>query len=88
MQPTKKGRKPFADLTNWNKPCLKEQSSRKTCTEVPSVNEGQVHSCSLAEEGFLHNHDECIKAQGRSMTMSMDYLLETVGLKRGDKNYT
>lgn len=83
VQPnSKKGRKPFTDLTNSNKPRSKDQSSKKTCTKVLSGNEGQFRSCSLADEGFLHNHDECIKAQRQSMTMSMDHFLETVGLKR------
>lgn len=83
VQPNnKKGRKPFADVTNSNKLCSKDQSSKKTCTKVLSGNEGQFDSCSLANEGFLHNHDECIKAQRQSMTMSMDHFLEIVGLKR------
>ncbi|XP_010665156.1 uncharacterized protein LOC104882685 [Vitis vinifera] len=33
---------------------------------------------SIAEEQFLHNHEECIKA--RSMNMSKDYFLKTIGL--------
>lgn len=81
VQP-KAGRKPLSDLTNSNKPRAKEKSSKKNCTEyLSAVNEEKVHSW-VPEEGFLHSHNECIKAQRQSMAMSMDYFLETVGLQR------
>ena len=33
----------------------------------------------ICEEGFLHNHKECIKAQKKAM--DIDEFLKTVGLK-------
>lgn len=82
IQPSKVGRKPLGDLTNSNKHCANEKSSKKNCTEnLSAVHEEQVPSWIL-NEGFLHNHDECIKAQRQSTAMSMDHFLETVGLKK------
>ncbi|KAJ9675539.1 hypothetical protein PVL29_024461 [Vitis rotundifolia] len=43
-----------------------------------SVMEEHFLPNSIAEEQFLHNHEECIKAQ--NMNMSKDYFLETIGL--------
>ena len=84
VQPSKVGRKALSDLTNSNKQRANEKSSKKNCTEnLSAVHEEQVPSWIL-NEGFLHNHDECIKAQKQARAMSMDYFLETVGLKKGD----
>lgn len=81
MAPPKAGRKPLGDLTNSNKPRAQEKSSKKNCVENVSVSVS--HTFGLGE-GFLHNHDECIKANKQSLTMSMDYFLETIALKRGE----
>ncbi|KAK9672607.1 hypothetical protein RND81_12G111700 [Saponaria officinalis] len=75
-------RKPLGDLTNSQRPHAQEKSSKKNCIEnVSAVNEREVNNW-IKEERFLHNHDECVKAQRQSTTMSMDYFLETVGLKK------
>ncbi|KAL9240477.1 hypothetical protein vseg_014691 [Gypsophila vaccaria] len=80
---TKAARKPLGDLTNSQRPRAQEKSSKKDRVEAASaVNAQKGHNCWIKEEGFLHNHDECIKAQALSTTMSMDYFLETVGLKK------
>lgn len=69
------GRKALTDLTNSVKPRPKQQ--------VPSVGRKlnavaeNVPSC-ISEEGFLHNHMECIKAQ--MTTVDKDYFLKSVGL--------
>lgn len=88
VQP-KVGRKPLGDLTNSKKPPAQEKSSKKNCIGNLSaaVNKEQVHSLALGE-GFLHNHDECIKANRQSFTMSTDYFLETVALKRDSTSAT
>lgn len=39
----------------------------------------------IAEEGYLHNHQECIKAQTKSM--DIDELLRTVGLDKGKRSW-
>ncbi|XP_021765054.1 protein PATRONUS 2 [Chenopodium quinoa] len=81
LQPNKIGRKPLGDLTNSKKPTAQEKSAKNNCTQSVSaaVKKEQVQSFALGE-GFLHNHDECIKANRQSM--SLDYFLETVALKR------
>ncbi|CAO2836596.1 unnamed protein product [Amaranthus hypochondriacus] len=71
LQP-KISRKPLGDLTNSKQPCINEISSKKNC----------IGNVSASGEGFLHNHNECMKANRQSLNMSMDYFLETVALKR------
>ncbi|KAL9225332.1 hypothetical protein vseg_001273 [Gypsophila vaccaria] len=79
---TKTVRKPLGDLTNSQRPRTQEKSSKKNCVDnVSAVNEREANNW-IKEERFLHNHDECAKAQRQSTTMSMDYFLETVGLKK------
>ncbi|KAL1550730.1 protein PATRONUS 2-like [Salvia divinorum] len=63
------GRKALTDLTNSVKPRPKQ---------IPSVGRKLNSVAEEAEEGFLHNHQECIKAQ--TMTVEQDYFLKTVGL--------
>ena len=77
-------RKPLGDLTNSKQPCINEKQSKKNCTEnVSTVKKEKLYSFASGE-GFLHNHNECIKANRQSLNMSMDYFLETVALKRGN----
>lgn len=59
------GRKALGDLTNSAMPRPKQ---------ILKLN-------AVAEEGFLHNHQECIKAQMK--TVDKDYFLKTVGLVNG-----
>lgn len=68
------GRKALTDLTNSVKPRPKQ---------VPSLGRKLNSVAEVAEEGFLHNHQECIKAQ--MMTVDRDYFLKSVGLSNGNK---
>ncbi|KAL0358937.1 UNVERIFIED_CONTAM: hypothetical protein Sangu_0743100 [Sesamum angustifolium] len=68
------GRKALSDLTNSVKP---PKQAPATGRKLNAVAEENVPSC-LANEGFLHNHQECIKAQMKSA--DMDYFLKSVGL--------
>ncbi|XP_074319703.1 uncharacterized protein LOC141656640 [Silene latifolia] len=72
VQPPKV-RKPLGDLTNSQRPRAQEKLSNKKCVGVYDW---------VKEERNIHNHDECVKAQRQSMNLSLDYFLETVGLKK------
>ena len=77
-------RKPLGDLTNSKQPCVLENSSKKNCIKnVYAFKKEQLYSFASGE-GFLHNHNECMKANPQLLNMSMDYFLETVALKRGN----
>ncbi|KAK9724669.1 hypothetical protein RND81_05G091100 [Saponaria officinalis] len=79
---TKVARKPLGDVTNSQRPRAQEKSSKKDRVETVSAVNVQKANNWIKEEGFLHNHDECIKAQSQCTSMSLDYFLETVGLKK------
>ncbi|XP_076899786.1 uncharacterized protein LOC143553754 [Bidens hawaiensis] len=75
------GRKALVDVTNSVKPSAqKQQGLKKTSQRKPTVTfaDDEKFPYSIAEEGFLHNHDECIKAQKKSMDLSE--FLKTIGL--------
>ncbi|KAG6429493.1 hypothetical protein SASPL_107544 [Salvia splendens] len=63
------GRKALSDLTN---------SVKARPKQIPSLGRKLNAVAEEAEEGFLHNHQECIKAQ--MITVEKDYFLKTVGL--------
>ncbi|KAJ4833330.1 hypothetical protein Tsubulata_000546 [Turnera subulata] len=67
-------RKPLTDISNSAKPLLNEESKKLNVRPVEPI-----HPDAIAEERFLHNHQECIKALNRSM--DMDEILRIVGLK-------
>ncbi|CAI9092279.1 OLC1v1027476C1 [Oldenlandia corymbosa var. corymbosa] len=71
------GRKALSDLTNNVKPPPKLLPTKSQEKKVNVAVEANLLSA-IKEEGFLHNHEECLKAQRK--TMSFDYFLETVGL--------
>nr|GME06276.1 protein PATRONUS 2 [Ipomoea batatas] len=64
------GRKALGDLTNSSKPSVQQQ--------VPKKGYGGKISVDPVEEGYLHNHQECIKEQRR--VMNMDCFHKEVGL--------
>ncbi|KAI3751089.1 hypothetical protein L2E82_22134 [Cichorium intybus] len=66
------GRKALVDLTNSVKPFTQQQSLKKK-------NQGKK-PIAIAEECFLHNHDECIKSQKKSLDLDLDQFLKTIGL--------
>ncbi|GER25226.1 F-box and associated interaction domains-containing protein [Striga asiatica] len=63
-------RKPLTDVTNSVKPPAAKQG-------LSTVRKSDVLSC-VAEERFVHNHGECIKAQTNAVDMG--YFLKSVGL--------
>ncbi|KAI3508318.1 hypothetical protein L1887_23324 [Cichorium endivia] len=67
------GRKALVDLTNSVKPFTTQQQSLK------KKNQGKK-PIAIAEECFLHNHDECIKSQKKSLDLDFDQFLKTIGL--------
>lgn len=68
------GRKALSDLTNTVKPSLQHLSmkSQDKKLSIPSA---------IQEEAFLHNHEECLQAQRK--TVSFDYFQEIVGMAKG-----
>lgn len=72
-----KSRKALSDLTNSVKPPSSQHLSKKD-PEEKKIN--VTPSSAIKEEGFLHNHQECITAQRRGM--NYEYFLESVGLGR------
>ncbi|KAG6741967.1 hypothetical protein POTOM_055248 [Populus tomentosa] len=69
------GRKPLSDISNSRKPETKKKSFNaklSVLTEEPDL------TSATAEEKFLHNHEECIKAQTRAM--DIDEFLQSIGL--------
>ncbi|KAA8539949.1 hypothetical protein F0562_026641 [Nyssa sinensis] len=78
------GRKALSDLTNSGKPHVHQAAPKKSLNKkLSAVAEEQTLPNAIAEEQFLHNHQECIKAQRKAM--DMDYFLKTIGL---DKDIT
>ncbi|CAH1445537.1 unnamed protein product [Lactuca virosa] len=67
------GRKALGDLTNTVKPLTQQQQSSK------KKNQGK-NSIAVAEERFLHNHDECVKSQKKSLDLDFDQFLKNIGL--------
>ncbi|KAH7557676.1 hypothetical protein ACOSP7_027537 [Xanthoceras sorbifolium] len=72
-------RKALSDISNSRKQQLHEAPKKNLNTKVGIV--ADEHLDAIAEEGFLHNHDECIKAQTKAM--DIDAFLKTVGLNIG-----
>eukprot|EP00258_Populus_trichocarpa_P029212 XP_024445231.1 uncharacterized protein LOC18107389 [Populus trichocarpa] len=69
------GRRPLSDISNSRKPETKKKSfnaNLSVLTEEPD------RTSAIAEEKFLHNHEECIKAQTR--VMDIDEFLQAIGL--------
>ncbi|CAI9774145.1 unnamed protein product [Fraxinus pennsylvanica] len=67
------GRKALGDLTNSVKPSL--QAVPKKGQKLNPVAEENVPVC-IEEEGFLHNHHECIKVQRNAV--DVDYFMKSV----------
>ncbi|KAK1548778.1 hypothetical protein Q3G72_005723 [Acer saccharum] len=73
-------RKALSDISNSRKQQLNEAPKKNLSTKVSVVVEEDLDA--ICEEGFLHNHEECIKAQ--KIAMDIDEFLKTVGLKNND----
>ncbi|KAL7183801.1 hypothetical protein ACSBR2_026052 [Camellia fascicularis] len=66
------GRKALCDLTNSRK--HPHQASKKSQDKkLTVVAEEQILPFDVSEEQFLHNHEECIKAQRNAKTIDRDY---------------
>ncbi|GAY45678.1 hypothetical protein CUMW_091170 [Citrus unshiu] len=73
------GRKALSDISNSGKSHLHEAPKKNFNPKLSVLTEEDLSA--IAEEGYLHNHQECIKAQTKSM--DIDELLRTVGLDKG-----
>ncbi|KAF5743513.1 hypothetical protein HS088_TW08G00097 [Tripterygium wilfordii] len=72
-------RKVLCDISNSGKPSLHEASKKNQGTKLNVVvAENKIYPSAIAEEGFLHDHNECIKAQTRAM--DVDEFLKILGL--------
>lgn len=78
------GRKALRDLTNSVKPPPKQVPS--VGRKLNAVAEENVSTSCKVDEGFLHNHQECIKAQMKAV--DIDYFLKSVGLNNGNTLYS
>ncbi|TXG70964.1 hypothetical protein EZV62_005899 [Acer yangbiense] len=74
------GWKALSDTSNSRKQQPNEAPKKNLSTKVSVVAEEDLDA--ICEEGFLHNHKECIKAQKRAM--DIDEFLKTIGLKNND----
>ncbi|KAI3757658.1 hypothetical protein L6452_05201 [Arctium lappa] len=75
------GRKALGDLTNSVKPFGQQQGLKKKVEKksiVVAEDEDENLPYSVAQECFLHNHEECIKSQKSSM--DLHHFLKTIGL--------
>ncbi|KAL4274063.1 hypothetical protein GQ457_13G018030 [Hibiscus cannabinus] len=61
------GRKALSDISNSGKPCLKEMSKKIQTSKLTILAENPSEPGDITKEGFLHNHDECIKAQKKAI---------------------
>lgn len=78
-------RKALSDISNSGKPRLQESSKKNLNMKLSVVAEEPLSPSAIAEEQFLHNHQECIKAQTKPM--DLDEFLKTVGLTNDFSKY-
>ncbi|KAJ6926611.1 hypothetical protein NC651_010889 [Populus alba x Populus x berolinensis] len=71
------GRKPLSDISNSRKPETKKQSFN--AKKLTVLTEEPDQTSAIVKEKFLHNHQECIKAQTRAM--DINEFLQSIGLK-------
>ncbi|ESR36388.1 hypothetical protein CICLE_v10030388mg [Citrus x clementina] len=67
------GRKALSDISNWEKPHLHEAPKKNLNAKLNIATEEDVSD--IAGEGFLHDHQECIKAQTKAV--DIDEILRT-----------
>ncbi|XP_022761558.1 uncharacterized protein LOC111307712 [Durio zibethinus] len=72
------GRKALSDISNSGKPCLQETSKKNQTEKLSILAEDPNQPKDIAQEGYLHNHEECIKAQKRAI--STNEFLRILGL--------
>ena len=69
------GRKALSDILNSSKPHLQETSKKNQTSKLTILAEDPSQPEDIAKEGFLHNHEECIKAQNRAIRTNEFLLL-------------
>ncbi|XWS13165.1 hypothetical protein CRYUN_Cryun36dG0014200 [Craigia yunnanensis] len=69
------GRKALSDISNSSKPHLQETSKKNQTSMLTILAEDPTQPEDIAKEGFLHNHEECIKAQNRAIRTNEVLLL-------------
>lgn len=72
-----RSRKALSDISNSQAPLVQKKHNMK----LSVVAEEALCPGAIAEERFLHNHEECIKAQ--TQAMDMDHFLMTLGIHKG-----
>ncbi|XVF37615.1 hypothetical protein REPUB_Repub20aG0024800 [Reevesia pubescens] len=72
------GRKALSDISNSGKPRLQETSKKNQIAKLSILAEDSSQPEDISQEGFLHNHEECIKAQRRAI--STNEFLQILGL--------
>ncbi|XP_030475157.2 uncharacterized protein LOC115692458 isoform X1 [Syzygium oleosum] len=76
-----RSRRALSDISNSAKPHVSEASKKTVKMNV--LAEEPIDTGLIAEEQFLHNHQECIKQQ--TIAMDMDLFLETLRLSSRDR---
>ncbi|XVF84325.1 hypothetical protein PTKIN_Ptkin17bG0027900 [Pterospermum kingtungense] len=72
------GRKALSDISNSGKPLLQDTSKKNQTAKLATLAENPSKCKDIAEEGFLHNHEECIKVQKKAI--STNEFLRILGL--------
>nr|GEY48591.1 protein patronus 1-like [Tanacetum cinerariifolium] len=72
-------RKALGDLTNMVKPFGQQQGLKKTSQVKQSLTIAEDAPYSIAEEGFRHNHDECVKQQKNVSFDDFNEFLHAIG---------
>lgn len=75
-------RKALSDISNSGKPHVPEIRNKNTL-KMSSLTEEPFLPSAIAEEQFLHNHQECIKSQFEGV-MDVRQFFKTVGLENGN----
>lgn len=79
-------RKALSDISNSGKARFHEEPKKNLNLKLSAVAEEPLDlPRAIAEEQFLHNHQECIKAQTKAM--DMDEFLKTIGLDNGNLEF-
>ncbi|KAJ7969898.1 neuron navigator 1-like [Quillaja saponaria] len=77
-------RKALTDISNSGKPHV-QHTREKQSMKMNAYTEEPLHLSAIAEEQFLHNHQECIKSQSKAMEKGQ--FLRTVGLDKDVSAY-
>ncbi|KAK8572770.1 hypothetical protein V6N13_048346 [Hibiscus sabdariffa] len=73
------GRKALSDISNSGKPCMKETSKKIQTSKLTILADNPSEPEDITKEGFLHNHNECIKAQKKAINTKE--FLQILGLE-------